>query len=148
MQVVGTVLPVSQVPSLESLRLTALLVLIPESMPRSTWRQCRRKIGEWVFYSLSFLINEFLTSRWLYTLFTSLDACFRVKRYDVSSEAKDPIIDDGLSYFVKDGPYKKVLAKYGDQNEVKFRNSQLFTAFSLTLDLYLHRTRGTRPCKY
>ncbi|KAK7675926.1 hypothetical protein QCA50_021145 [Cerrena zonata] len=56
--------------------------------------------------------------RWLYTLFTSIDACFRVKQYDISSEAKDPIIDDGLSYYVKNEPYHKELAKHGAQDEI------------------------------
>lgn len=55
---------------------------------------------------------------WLYTLYTSIDACFRVKRYNVSSEEKYPILDDGLSYFVKNEPYQNELAKHGAQNEV------------------------------
>ena len=45
---------------------------------------------------------------------------------DVSSEARDPIIDDGLSYFAKNKPYVKVLAKYGDQNEVSSLNNSPF----------------------
>ena len=80
---------------------------------------------------MNFLVNDVSTFRWLYTLFTSIDACFRVKRYDVSNEVKDPIIDDGLSYFVKNEPYKKELAKYGDQDEVSLAGP-LFTPTSIS----------------
>lgn len=40
----------------------------------------------------------------------------------MSSKEKDPILDDGLSYFVKDGPYKEELAKHGAQEEVWYLN--------------------------
>ena len=58
------------------------------------------------------------TARFLYTQFLSLDACFRVKHFDVSSETKDPIIDDGLAYFVPDKPYKELVKKYKSQAPV------------------------------
>lgn len=73
------------------------------------------------------IINKY--RRWLYRLFTSIDACFRIKRYDVSSEEKDLILDDGLSYFVKNEPYHKELAKHGAQEEVS-------TICVYTQDLY------------
>lgn len=82
---------------------------------------------------MNLLIDDVSTLSWLYTLFTSIDACFRVKRYDVSNETKDPIIDDGLSYFVKNEPYKKELAKYGDQDEVSLASSLSLLPLS-----YLH----------
>ena len=54
----------------------------------------------------------------LYRHFVSLDACFRVKRFDVSDETKDPIIDEGLAYFVPDKPYKELVKKYKTQAPV------------------------------
>ena len=57
--------------------------------------------------------------RFLYWLILSLDACFRVKRYDVSSVLKDPIMDDGWAYFVADGPYKEFLKQFKEQTEVR-----------------------------
>ncbi|KAF7795561.1 hypothetical protein EIP86_006723 [Pleurotus ostreatoroseus] len=53
--------------------------------------------------------------KFLYRLHVSLDACFRVKRFAVSDEIKDPIIDDGLAYFVEETPYKAEIAKYKGQ---------------------------------
>lgn len=47
-----------------------------------------------------------------------MDACFRVKRYAISNEDKDPILDDGLAYWVKDGPYKEQIKKYKNQPAV------------------------------
>lgn len=46
----------------------------------------------------------------------ALDACFRLKRHDVSSLTKDPILGDG--YFVAGEGYRAVLEAYGDQDEV------------------------------
>lgn len=51
-------------------------------------------------------------------MYVSLDACFRVKRYDISDDNKDPVMDDGMAYFVKRGPYKEQLKKYKNQNAV------------------------------
>ena len=71
------------------------------------------------FLALFSLIELF--QRFLYWLFVSLDACFRVKRYDVSDEKTDPILDDGLAYFVPNGPYKEQVKKYKNQAAVGIR---------------------------
>lgn len=69
------------------------------------------------------------THRYLYFMFVSLDACFRVKRFDISDEKKDPIIDDGLAYFVADGPYKEQVKKYKNQAPVStLHNVNVMTA--------------------
>ena len=47
-----------------------------------------------------------------------LDGCFRVKRYKVSSEEKDPIIDNGWGFFVEESGYKEQLKKYVSQKAV------------------------------
>lgn len=62
--------------------------------------------------------------RYLYWLFVSLDACFQIKRYDVSDENKDPILDDGLAYFIKNGPYQTQIKKYKNQKPVSVQPLQ------------------------
>jgi len=54
-----------------------------------------------------------------YNLFLAVDACFRLKRRDVSSPQKDPGLATGLSYFVPDEPFREYIATVGDQEEVR-----------------------------
>ncbi|KAF7968772.1 hypothetical protein HWV62_29344 [Athelia sp. TMB] len=54
---------------------------------------------------------------WLYALFVAIDANFRLKRKDVSSDAVDPSLNRGRAYFVEELRYKTHLAGYGDQVE-------------------------------
>ncbi|TDL20498.1 hypothetical protein BD410DRAFT_725441 [Rickenella mellea] len=56
--------------------------------------------------------------RFLYTQVVTIDACFRLKRRDVSSRAKDPGLGTGWAYFVEDEPYREHLLKYTDQQEM------------------------------
>ncbi|KAJ7042741.1 hypothetical protein C8F04DRAFT_1207805 [Mycena alexandri] len=60
-------------------------------------------------------------SRFLYCLFLAQDANFRLSNRNVSSEAADPIIGDGLGYFCKregnDG-YKAHIAQHVKEEEV------------------------------
>lgn len=55
--------------------------------------------------------------RWLYALFLAIDANFRLKRKDVSSDSADPSLNRGRAYFVEEGRYKQHLAGYADQEE-------------------------------
>ena len=48
----------------------------------------------------------------LHRLFLAMDANFRLKRRNVSSEAKDPSYSAGWSYFVPEKEYKEFLAEY------------------------------------
>ncbi|KAJ7026921.1 hypothetical protein C8F04DRAFT_1267519 [Mycena alexandri] len=60
-------------------------------------------------------------SRFLYILFLAQDANFRLSNRNVSSEAADPIIGDGLGYFCKregDDGYKAHIAKHVKEGEV------------------------------
>lgn len=52
-------------------------------------------------------------------MFVSLDACFRVKRYKISSVEQDPIIDNGMAFFVEEREYKEQVKKYRNQKEVR-----------------------------
>ena len=68
--------------------------------------------------------------RYLYVLRVAIDACFRLKRRDVSSEAQDPHMGSGWAYWVKDGPFKELLKGYGDQAEVRVLSAASFTKLS------------------
>lgn len=54
----------------------------------------------------------------------TIDACFRLKRRDVSSREKDPGLGTGWAYFVEDEPYREHLLKYTDQQEVRIAISR------------------------
>ncbi|KAJ7803369.1 hypothetical protein B0H14DRAFT_3091988 [Mycena olivaceomarginata] len=56
--------------------------------------------------------------RFLYILYIAIDACFRLKRRLVSSEAKDPGLGTGMSYFTEDGPFRQFLLTVTDQKEM------------------------------
>ncbi|KAH9848497.1 hypothetical protein C2E23DRAFT_739298 [Lenzites betulinus] len=55
--------------------------------------------------------------KYLYILTVAMDACFRLKRRDVSNTDKDPILGSGWGYFVEDAAYHALLKDYGDQDE-------------------------------
>ncbi|KAF7972615.1 hypothetical protein HWV62_17352, partial [Athelia sp. TMB] len=57
-------------------------------------------------------------SQFLFSLFLAEDANFRMVRKKVSSEAANPTMSAGLSYFVEISKYRAHLATYGDQKEV------------------------------
>ncbi|KAF6746462.1 hypothetical protein DFP72DRAFT_992812 [Ephemerocybe angulata] len=58
-------------------------------------------------------------TRYIHALNLALDACFRLKRKDVSSEAADPGLSRGFSYFVKQGKFSEFLKKHEDEVEPK-----------------------------
>lgn len=53
-----------------------------------------------------------------YFLFLAQDCNFRLINRDVSTEAHDPIIDDGLGYFCNREEYKKFLRNHVDEEEI------------------------------
>ncbi|KAL1749892.1 hypothetical protein FB107DRAFT_280174 [Schizophyllum commune] len=55
--------------------------------------------------------------QYLYELPIAMDACFRLKRRDVSSVAKDPRLVDGGAYMVQGAPYESFLKTVGSQEE-------------------------------
>ncbi|KZP24407.1 hypothetical protein FIBSPDRAFT_1011668, partial [Athelia psychrophila] len=57
--------------------------------------------------------------QYLFALFLGNDANFRMVRKRVSSEAADPTLSQGWSYFCEVTKYREHLAKYADQKEVK-----------------------------
>jgi hypothetical protein len=46
-----------------------------------------------------------------------MDANFRARRKNVSSEEADPSLSDGYSYFVPEKEYKAYLEKYKDEKQ-------------------------------
>ncbi|KAG1857808.1 hypothetical protein F4604DRAFT_1685104 [Suillus subluteus] len=49
---------------------------------------------------------------WLYAVFLAIDANFRLKRQNVSSDQADPSLSKGWAYFIKEKDYKAFLAKH------------------------------------
>ena len=60
-----------------------------------------------------------MNNRFLYGLFLAVDACFRLKRKLVSSEATDPGLGTGWSYMVCDEPYRRYLLTTTNESEVR-----------------------------
>lgn len=50
--------------------------------------------------------------RWLYTLFLGIDANFRLKRLDVSTDIRDPGLNHGYAYVVEEKAFKSYLQEY------------------------------------
>ncbi|KAF7325925.1 CxC2 domain-containing protein [Mycena kentingensis (nom. inval.)] len=59
-----------------------------------------------------------LHEQFLYTIWIALDACFRLKRRLISSDAKDPVFGPGWAYMVDPAPYKEYLAEITDQDDI------------------------------
>ncbi len=55
-----------------------------------------------------------VTGRWMYQLFLSLDANFRLKRRKVSTDANDPTLNNGCAYIVAPEAYKAFLTATGN----------------------------------
>ncbi|SJL12496.1 uncharacterized protein ARMOST_15923 [Armillaria ostoyae] len=56
---------------------------------------------------------ENLGKRWLYRLFLAVDANFRLRRLNVSSEDNDPSLNCGYGYFVEENDFRSFLETYG-----------------------------------
>ncbi|KAJ7933057.1 hypothetical protein B0H13DRAFT_2307333 [Mycena leptocephala] len=56
--------------------------------------------------------------RYKYFLFLAQDCNFRLINRDISTEARDPIIDDGLGYFCNRAEYKKYIAEHVGEEEI------------------------------
>jgi hypothetical protein len=68
---------------------------------------------------------------WKYTLFLAMDANFRLRRKKVSSESKDPALNQGYGYFVNTLPYIEHIEKHtGEKQAVSLH--AYYDASSLT----------------
>ncbi|KAF8867909.1 hypothetical protein BD779DRAFT_1463136, partial [Infundibulicybe gibba] len=59
------------------------------------------------------------SERYVHSLFLAIDANFRLRRKDVSSDKADPSLSRGYSYFVEEGEYKEYLRTCDKQPESK-----------------------------
>ncbi|KAF7300467.1 hypothetical protein HMN09_00930700 [Mycena chlorophos] len=59
--------------------------------------------------------------RFLYALFLAIDANFRLRRKDVSSEKKDPGLADGLSFFCETDVYMTHVKKHWNDRQARSR---------------------------
>ncbi|KAG1839354.1 hypothetical protein F4604DRAFT_1885304 [Suillus subluteus] len=55
--------------------------------------------------------------RWLYALFVTIDANFRLKRKTVSSDQVDPGLNAGWAYFVEEHAYKSYLSERANERQ-------------------------------
>ena len=74
------------------------------------------------YYNIGYL---FPMISWLYSLFLGLDANFRLKRKDVSSDKRDSSLSSGWSYFVPNAPYKEHLERYKGESKPVITELQL-----------------------
>jgi hypothetical protein len=81
-----------------------------ESRGRLEGRSSRKKVQQNISQSLFRLTYN----RYLSRLFLAIDANFRLKRRNVSSEAADPSFSNGWSYFVPESNYKAHLQQFSD----------------------------------
>ncbi|TFK17974.1 hypothetical protein FA15DRAFT_731679 [Coprinopsis marcescibilis] len=63
--------------------------------------------------------NRALSTRFLYRLFMSIDANFRLKRRDVSSDERDPGLNHGIAYVVEEKKFRAFLEEHGNNIQEK-----------------------------
>ncbi|KAF6760814.1 hypothetical protein DFP72DRAFT_988118 [Ephemerocybe angulata] len=63
--------------------------------------------------------NEPEETRWIHALNLALDANFRLRRKDVSTNAADPGLSEGFAYFVEDKAFSKYVKQHADEVEPK-----------------------------
>jgi hypothetical protein len=68
-----------------------------------------------VFLGATFTISNSAVHRWVYAIYKALDANFRMVRNKVSSEAADPSLGVGFTYFGENMKYINHLELYGNQ---------------------------------
>jgi hypothetical protein len=73
-------------------------------------------IGMSAVFAKAGLLTRFI--RFIYNMFISFDACFRLKRKRISTWKKDPSLQDGWAYFVENEPYLDWVHKMARQKEV------------------------------
>ncbi|TFK58945.1 hypothetical protein BDN72DRAFT_781409 [Pluteus cervinus] len=56
-----------------------------------------------------------LSKTWIYSLFIAIDANFRLKRLDVSSDISDPDLNGGTAFVVNEKNFKAFLKEFGEK---------------------------------
>ncbi|KAJ3537962.1 hypothetical protein NMY22_g5368 [Coprinellus aureogranulatus] len=60
-----------------------------------------------------------LSERWLFAVFIAIDANFRLRRKDVSSDSVDPTLNAGRAYVVNEREFREHLEKHGSMEDDK-----------------------------
>ena len=76
------------------------------------------KESEYVIRLCTFSSSFLTLRRYLYYQMFGIDACFRFKRRQISSHAKDPELGPRFAYVVAWEPYNEYLLQRGNQNDV------------------------------
>lgn len=86
-----------------------LVQFLQPTSPRTGWRNPNRNsmLPLHDFYRMNSS-----NYRWIYAKFIGIDANFRLKRMNVSSDERDPGLNKGYAYVVEEIKYKKYLAEY------------------------------------
>lgn len=82
------------------------------------------------------------TISFLDALFLALDACFRLKRRNISSHTADPGLSHGFSYFVEETKLTDHLSNY--ENEVELVISHYESPISLFLNCFSQKSTCSR----
>ncbi|CAA7270803.1 unnamed protein product [Cyclocybe aegerita] len=78
--------------------------------------------------------------QWLYSLFVGIDANFRLKRMNVSSDERDPGLNRGYTYMVENTKYEAYLREYGEAIQEEKSNCHNHDAIK---SANIHGGRGT-----
>ncbi|CAA7257476.1 unnamed protein product [Cyclocybe aegerita] len=78
--------------------------------------------------------------QWLYSLFVGIDANFRLKRMNVSSDERDPGLNHGYAYMVENTKYEAYLREYGKAIQEEKSNCHNHDAIK---SANIHGGRGT-----
>jgi hypothetical protein len=70
----------------------------------------RRRKGKHVLEVLLYIYSY--VSRWLYALFIAMDANFRLRRKDISSDTRDPGLNQGYAYIICEAEFKAYLERF------------------------------------
>ncbi|KAJ7432012.1 hypothetical protein B0H11DRAFT_1761190 [Mycena galericulata] len=89
---------------------------LPEGWDKIDWS----KMPEDLRYVIGRQIDEALTmfDRYKYFQYLAQDCNFRLINRNISTEARDPVIDDGLGYFCNRQKYKDYIKDHVDEEEI------------------------------
>jgi hypothetical protein len=79
-------------------------------------RKSQKRKGKCVHITFTDLLTD---PRWIYSLFTTINANFRLKNKS-RGVLNDPPLGDGWAHWVPESPYKEYLSEYGFQTEVRW----------------------------
>ncbi len=88
---------------------------MPPTWYQHGWQQGRWRVSPSIYLSIWDLFSHLIYSAWLDQLFIAVDANFRLKQLNASSDTQDPGLNAGYTYFVENSAFQKYLQTYGDK---------------------------------